>query len=132
MSLLVTSTASRDYINLRRRKLEQKLGKVTEMEGTDQRFTQPNFDLDRPSLRGIYFTAIRPSLAEFFGVFFLTFGLYSAAVMTGQDRSGFAQTVAVVFLYISIFSITRTIRYVLDYWIGISSAFPILIDRISK
>jgi hypothetical protein len=103
------------------------------MEGTDQRFTQPNFDLDRPSLRGIYFTAIRPSLAEFFGVFFLTFGLYSAAVMTRQERSGgFAQTVAVVFLYIGIFSITRTIRYVLDYWIGISSAFPILIDRISK
>ena len=95
------------------------------MEGTDQRFTQPNFDLDRPSLRGIYFTAIRPSLAEFFGVYFLTFGLYSAA-------GGFAQTAAVVFLYIGIFSITRTIRYVLDYWIGISSAFPILIDRISK
>ena len=77
------------------------------MKGTDQRFIQPNFDLHRPSLRGIYFTAIRPSLAEFFGVFFLTFGLYSSSVLTPDPA---AATIAVVFLYIGIFSITRTIR----------------------
>ncbi|CAB3979176.1 probable aquaporin TIP-type [Paramuricea clavata] len=86
------------------------------MEG-DQRFTQPH--QERPTLRGIYFTVLRPSLAEFWGVFFLTFGLYSSSALLeaekppqpqpGGDPGGFVGTIAVVFLYIGIYSITRSI-----------------------
>ena len=85
------------------------------MEG-DQRFTQPH--QERPTLRGIYFTVLRPSLAEFWGVFFLTFGLYSSSALsqaiaekTHQPGDpGFAGMIVVVFLYIGIYSITRSIR----------------------
>jgi hypothetical protein len=73
------------------------------MEGTDQRFTQPNFN------RGIGLTVIRPSLAEFFGVFFLTFGLYSSSVLMGTAGVPLS-LIVVVFLYIGIYSITRLIR----------------------
>ena len=85
------------------------------MEDSDERFARTNFSPDRPTLRGIYLSIIRPTLAEFYGVFFLTFGSYgaSAVLQASQGSRGFGAivaSIAVVFLYIGIYSVTRSIR----------------------
>ena len=79
------------------------------MEGNDEHFSQPNFSLQAPTLRGIDLGIIRTSFAEFFGVYFLTFGLYACIVLSGEfgDMIG---SIAIVFLYIGIYSVTRNVR----------------------
>ena len=82
------------------------------MEESDERFAPAiNSSLERPTVRGIYFTVIRPTLAEFYGVFFLTFGLYLSIAVTPAMFSAFIGPMVIVFLYIGIYSITRSIRY---------------------
>ena len=91
------------------------------MEDSDERFARTNFSLERPTLRGIYLSIIRPTLAEFYGVFFLTFGSYGASAVLqdilqashappGSGGSDAVASIVVVFLYIGIYSVTRSIR----------------------
>ena len=65
-----------------------------------------------------YFSIIRPSLAEFWGVFLLAFGIHCsgeilAAAVGGREESGIPiiEPLVAVFLFIGIFSFTRPIRY---------------------
>ena len=63
-----------------------------------------------------YFTIIRPSLAEFWGVFLLAFGIHcSGAILVtvrgGQFEIPIIEPLVAVFLFIGIFSFTRPIRY---------------------
>ena len=91
----------------------------TKMEDSDERLAPTNFSLERPTLRGIYLSIIRPTLAEFYGVFFLTFGSYGASAVlqdifkvthVGGGSSDVVASIVVVFLYIGIYSVTRSIR----------------------
>ena len=67
--------------------------------------------------RGIFLTHIRPSIAEFFGVFFLTFGIHcSGTLLFLRPNSGeggmitVIEPVVAVFLFIGVFSFTRPVR----------------------
>lgn len=81
------------------------------MDGPGQ-FNERNFEQNMPAFPRIYLSVIRPSLAEFFGVYFLTFGLY--ACLVGDLRMlGFVAEIAVVFLFIGVYSITKKVRFVL-------------------
>ena len=73
-------------------------------ESGDGRFERTVVVVEGETSRGLYFRVIRPSLAEFFGVLFLTFSL---CMLRQQFDDG---SLIIAFVYIGIYSTTRSIR----------------------